>query len=42
MEMESGSLTRRQAAKSLGIGYATLKRLIDAQQQEALTESLNR
>jgi transposase len=40
--MESGSLSRRQAAILLGIGYATLKRLIDArQQQEALTESLN-
>lgn len=41
--IQSGSLSRRQAAKLLGIGYATLKRLIDAhQQQEALTESLNR
>lgn len=41
--MESGSLSRRQAAKLLGIGYATLKRLIDDhQQQGALTESLNR
>ena len=39
--IESGSLSRRQAAKLLGIGYATLKRLIDAhRQQEALTESL--
>ena len=41
--IESGSLSRRQAAKMLGIGYATLKRLIDArQQQEELTESLDR
>lgn len=40
--MESGSLSRRQAAKLLGIGFATLKRLIDASQhQEALTESLD-
>ena len=41
--MESGRLSRRQAAKMLGIGYATLKRLIDDRQhQEALTESLDR
>ena len=41
-EMDSGSLSRRQAAKLLGIGYATLKRLIDAhQKQEVLTESLD-
>lgn len=41
-DMDSGSLSRRQAAKLLGIGYATLKRLIDARQQpEALTESLD-
>ncbi len=41
--MESGNLSRRQAANQLCIGYATLKRLIDArQQQEALTESLDR
>jgi DNA invertase Pin-like site-specific DNA recombinase len=26
-----GGLSRRQAAKQLGIGYATLKRLLDAQ-----------
>ena len=40
--MDSGSLSRRQTAKVLGIGYATLKRMLDArQQQEALTESLN-
>ncbi|MSQ35508.1 MAG: recombinase family protein [Dehalococcoidia bacterium] len=26
-----GGLSRRQAAKELGIGYATLKRLLDAQ-----------
>ena len=41
--MDSGSLSRRQAAKALSIGYATLKRMLDArQQQEALTESLDR
>ncbi len=26
-----GGLSRRQAAKQLGIGYATLKRLLDSQ-----------
>ena len=41
--MDSGSLSRRQAAKVLGIGYATLKRMLDARQrQDALTESLDR
>ncbi len=28
-QINSGGLSRRQAAKRLGIGYATLKRLID-------------
>ena len=28
--IESGALSRRKAALELGIGYATLKRLIDA------------
>ncbi len=42
--MESGTLSRSQAAKLLGIGYTTLRELLDARQknQEALTESLNR
>jgi DNA invertase Pin-like site-specific DNA recombinase len=40
--MESEALSRRQAAKALGIGYATLKRILDAQtEMEPLTESLN-
>ena len=30
----NGSLSRRQAARELGIGYATLKRLLDARSQE--------
>ncbi|MFQ6028744.1 MAG: hypothetical protein ACE5Q6_14770, partial [Dehalococcoidia bacterium] len=28
--LDSGELSRRKAAKELGIGYATLKRLLDA------------
>lgn len=32
--MHSGSLSRRRAAVELGIGYATLKRLLDAQPTE--------
>ncbi len=31
--IDSGELSRRQAAKELGIGYATLKRLLDARLQ---------
>jgi len=31
----NGSLSRRQAARELGIGYATLKRLLDVRSQEA-------
>ncbi len=34
-----GSLSRRQAAKELGIGYATLKRLLDAQGQQVKGEA---
>jgi len=34
-----GSLSRRQAARELGIGYATLKRLLDAQGREAKGEA---
>ena len=29
--ISAGNISRRQAARELGIGYATLKRLIDAQ-----------
>ena len=29
--LNSGDISRRQAAKELGIGYATLKRLLDDQ-----------
>ena len=29
--LRSGDISRRKAAKELGIGYATLKRLLDAQ-----------
>lgn len=29
--LDAGTLSRRQAARQLGIGYATLKRLLDAQ-----------
>ena len=28
--LQSGGISRRQAARELGIGYATLKRLLDA------------
>ena len=33
--LRAGDVSRRRAAKELGIGYATLKRLLDAQSQEA-------
>ena len=33
-----GSISRRQAAKELGIGYATLKRLLDAQPANGVGE----
>ena len=33
--LDAGEISRRQAAKSLGIGYATLKRLIDARSENA-------
>lgn len=32
--LQRGEISRRQAAQDLGIGYATLKRLLDAQAQE--------
>ncbi len=32
--LRAGEISRRDAAKELGIGYATLKRLIDAQASE--------
>ena len=32
--LNGGVISRRQAAKELGIGYATLKRLLDAQLSE--------
>ena len=32
--LRSGDISRRKAAKELGIGYATLKRLLDAQESE--------
>ena len=31
--LHAGEISRRQAAKSLGIGYAPLKRLIDARSE---------
>jgi len=33
--LKLGQVSRSQAAKELGIGYATLKRLIDAREQES-------
>ncbi|MBI4311715.1 MAG: recombinase family protein [Chloroflexi bacterium] len=36
--LQDGSLSRRRAARELGIGYATLKRLLDAQTQAKPTE----
>ena len=30
VRLDSGELSRRKAAKELGVGYATLKRLLDA------------
>ena len=33
--LKSGELSRRQAAKELGIGYATLKRLLDSQESDS-------
>ena len=33
--LRAGDVSRRRAAKELKIGYATLKRLLDAQSQEA-------
>ena len=35
--LDGGTLSRRQAAKGLGIGYATLKRLLDARSVQGLT-----
>ncbi|MCH2465995.1 MAG: hypothetical protein MK237_08850, partial [Gemmatimonadetes bacterium] len=32
----SGGLSRRQAARELGIGYATLKRLLDSNEKELM------
>lgn len=32
----SGGLSRRQAARELGIGYATLKRLFDSKEKESM------
>jgi Trp operon repressor len=34
-----GEISRRQAAKELNIGYATLKRLLDAQNSRPIQES---
>jgi transposase len=31
-----GGLSRRQAARELGIGYATLKRLLDSNEKELM------
>ena len=40
--METGRLSRRRAAKELDIGYATLKRILDARtEMEPLTEPLD-
>ncbi len=33
--IESGELSRRKAAKELGIGYATLKRLLDSEESDS-------
>jgi DNA invertase Pin-like site-specific DNA recombinase len=32
--LNDGDISRRKAAQELGIGYATLKRLLDAQTEE--------
>ena len=32
--VEAGELSKRKAAKELGIGFATLKRIMDAQNDE--------
>jgi putative DNA-invertase from lambdoid prophage Rac len=39
--LTNGDISRRRAAKELGIGYATLKRLIDKQKQAGLKKSQN-
>ncbi len=37
--LNAGNISRRQAAKELGIGYATLKRLLDAQANGPVREA---
>lgn len=38
--LDSGAISRRKAAKELGIGYATLKRLLDAQSTTVSQETI--
>ena len=37
--LQSGDISRRKAAKELGIGYATLKRLLDSQESDPSQEA---
>jgi hypothetical protein len=37
--LHNGSISRRQAARELNIGYATLKRLLDQQNSRPTQES---
>ena len=37
--LNDGDISRRRAAKDLGIGYATLKRLLDSQVSESSGEA---
>jgi DNA invertase Pin-like site-specific DNA recombinase len=34
--IEFGGLSRRQASRELGIGYSTLKRLLDSKEKEVM------
>ena len=38
--LNDGDISRRKAAKELGIGYATLKRLLDSQASESIREAV--
>ena len=38
--LDAGGLSRRKAAQELGIGYATLKRLLDAREQVSANKLL--
>ncbi len=37
-QLKQGQVSRSQAAKELGIGYATLKRLIDAREKNEISD----